>query len=157
MAYPNIPDLMTPNQLLQEVHDSVGNIVRHSVTFTAAGDGAVGAHNLFTVTGDVEARITAFCKTTLTIQVGATLEVGIAGATAAIIAQTAGDAIDVDEIWHDNAPDAKIELSSAAAWNIISGGNDIIFTVGTDTIDTGQIDFYCEWKPLSDGATVVPA
>lgn len=150
-----VGDLREPDDFLQALYNDTPLIVRKSVTFTATGLGAVGAHDLFVVTGDVKVKVYAVCKVVTAIETGATVEVGIAGATAVIIAQTAGDAPDAGEIWHDASPDAEFEAESVAPFNIISDGNDIIMTIGTDTINSGQIDFYCEWKPLSLGATVV--
>ena len=131
--------------------------VQHEVTFTAGGDGSVGSHALFTVTGAVRLRVIAHCTTSLTIQAGATLEVGYVGATTAFIALTAGDTIDVGEIWHDATSDAIIEANSVYTTYYLGGSTDITFDVRTDTIDTGVIEFVCEYEPVTTGATVVAA
>lgn len=135
---------------------------------TVAFDGATGnAHGevsgtsnpytLFTVTGDVAVKLLAVCVTTLTITATATLQVGVAGSTASLIALTAGDAIDAGEIWHDASPDAKIELSSVLTEKIIVGGTDIIETTATEDILTGVIKYICFWRPLSSDGNVVAA
>jgi len=128
-----------------------GRVIK-SVTF----DDTDAAVPLFTVTGDVVVRVVAICKTDLTSAAAGNVEVGIAGATDAIIATTVATAIDADEIWHDAAPDTDIEATSIAGFAgfIISGGADIILTPSAQ-IDTGVIAFYCLWTPLSaDGAVV---
>lgn len=136
--------------------------IEKSITFAGATGNAIGdyngtgePHDIFTVTGTVQARIIAICTTTLTIDSSATLEVGTAKSTAGIIAQTAGDAIDVNEIWHDNAPDSSVESSAVAGELIIN--EDIIGTTATANINTGVIKYICLWKPISADGNVVAA
>ena len=132
------------------------HLVTHEVTFTALGDGAVGSHALFTVTGAVRCRVMAFCTTNVEIQAGATLEAGIVGATTTFMALTAGDAIDVGNIWHDATPDASIELDSVYTWRLLNG-TDITYDVKTDTLDSGVIDFVVEWEAITATGNVVAA
>jgi hypothetical protein len=120
-------------------------------------DGTGNPAKLFSVTGEVIVRLLAVCKTTLTIDTGATIEVGIVGDTAKLIAQTAGDAPDVGEIWHDSAPDSKIELTSVLSESIVANSSDIYLTVGTANVLTGAIKFIALWYPLSKDGDVVPA
>lgn len=82
------------------------------------------------------------------------MEVGISGNTAAILAQTTGTALDVGEVWIDNAP-ATIE--ALPALQIIGAGQDIIQTIAGSTIDTGTITYYCLWFPISSDGNVVAA
>ena len=131
--------------------------VTHSVTFTAGGDGATGSHALFTVTGAVRCTVMAFGVVNLGIQAGATIEVGIVGATTQFIALTAGDAIDAGEIWHDATPDAKVEDVSVYTQFLLSDGTDITYDVKTDTIDSGTIDFVCEFELMTGAGNVVAA
>ena len=150
----------TTESLVAYIKQLVGQdkgIARHTITFTAGGDGSVGAHDLFTVTGTVRIRVLAVCTTNLAIQTGATIEVGISGTTDAFIAQTAGDDPDAGEIWHDATPDASIELDSVYSWQILANSTDVIYTVGTDTIDSGVMEFYAEWERLSADGNVVAA
>lgn len=118
-------------------------------------DGTGNPFDIFSVTGTVIAKVFALCTTTLEIDATATLETGTALSTAALIALTAGDAIDVNEIWHDAAPDASIELSSILTEKIIS--QDVIGTVATANINTGVLKFICLWKPISKDGNVVAA
>jgi hypothetical protein len=159
MANPKL--LMDPNWY---VGDAVADVLEvggfgygraiKAVTF-ADTDAAVP---LFTVTGDVVARVVAICKTDLTSAGGCNVEVGITGATAAIITTTDALDIDADDIWHDAVPDSDIEAASIAGFAgfIISGGADIILTPSLQ-VDTGAITFYCFWTPLSANGNVVAA
>lgn len=126
-------------------------------TFAAATTGAVGAHTLFSVTGDVLANVFAVCSTDVT---GAgTGEVGVTGNTAALIAQTTGTAIDAGEVWQNNTPTVGIGAALGNA-RPITNGLDILLTIGTATFTAGTVAFYCIYRPLSTGASIsvaVPA
>ena len=127
-------------------------------TTDAHGDSA-GTSNpftLFTVTGDVLVRIFGVCTTLLTGT--GTLEVGVTGNTAALIAQTTGTEIDANEIWSDASPTLGVDtLASVLGPYIIVNGLDIIETVGTADITAGAIYYICLWRPLSHDGNVVNA
>lgn len=116
--------------------------------------------SLFTVTGDVLCRVCASVNTGVTsTSNNGTLEVGIAGNTACLCVQDVADgtAFDVGDSWSlITAADAN-GAQFADEWCIVGNGSDIILTIGTNNMTAGDIDFYCEWKPLSSGATVVAA
>lgn len=132
-----------------------------TITFDGGTTDAIGDHDgtgdpftVFTVTGDVQVMVAAVCKTTL---VGAaTLELGVAGATAALLAQIA-DATDlvVNMGWLDATP--SLAEARTPQIHTIGGGLDIIGTVGTANITAGVIDFYCFWRPLSSDGLVEAA
>lgn len=131
-----------------------GIIVSKAITYVGASTGATGATTLFTVTGAVTARVFGICGTTI---VGAgTLEVGISGDTARILAQIA-DATDLaaEEIYLDATPTLKVEAMPSQL--IISNGQDIIQTIGTTALTAGQITYYCLWTPLSTTGNLVVA
>lgn len=132
------------------------------VTFDGATENAWGDDGgtldgaaLFTVSGTVRMRLFAVCETI--IAGGGKLEVGVTGSTASLIAQTTGTDIDANDIWHDNSPDAFVELSSVATEKIVANGLDVILTVSTDNITSGVIRFLCSWYPISAGASVIPS
>ena len=138
-----------------------GITTKKTMTFNGAvendpGDesGTGNPATLFTVTGTVLLRLLAICTTTLT-GASATVEVGTVLITTGLIPLTTGTDIEVNEIWHDNAPDKSVELSSVLAENIVSA--DVIQTVRTDDVDTGVIDYYAIWYPLSNGSSVEAA
>lgn len=120
-------------------------------TFVAATTGAVGAHTLFTATGNCLVTVFAVCDTSLTGS--GTVEVGVAGNTAALIAQTTGTDIDDGDIWVSATPGVGVQALPGTF--ILNDGADIILTIGTDTITAGVIDFYCLYRPLPDNNTGV--
>jgi len=141
-------------------------LCRKSITFDGATVNAIGDHDgtgdpatVFTVTGQVIVKIIPVCTTTLTFDADATIELGIAGATAVIVALTdlTVEGLAAEEIWHDTTPDAEIEASSVVPEHVITDSNDVILTVATANVLTGVIAFYALWRPLSAGAGVVAA
>lgn len=124
-----------------------------AITFSALTTGAVGATTLFTVTGTVAVRLFGVVSGTDVTGSG-TIEAGIAGNTAALLAQTTGTALDVGEVWIDNAP-ATVE--ALPALQIIGAGQDIIQTIATDTLNAGTLTYYCLWSPISEDGNVVAA
>lgn len=117
-------------------------------------DGTSDPLTLFTVTGVVAVKLFGVCTTNLA-GATATLEVGTALSTAGLIAQTTATDIDANEIWHDATPDASVELSSVATEKIVT--QNIIETVGTADITSGNIYYICSWYPLSPDGEVVSA
>lgn len=135
-----------------DLKQSGGIVVRKSITFAdAAGQGAVGTIDLFNVSGRCRVRISAYCETLLA-GATATVELGVAGGTALLIAQTTGTDIDAGEFWSDATP-AIVE----AAQGFMNLALDIIITVATAAVSSGKINFMCEYEPVSDGAYVEAA
>lgn len=131
-------------------------LARNTYSFAVDGGGQ-GAFTIFTVTGTVFAQIFGVCQTDMA-GVGSTIELGIAGNTAALIAQSTATDLDQYEVWQDATPEANpggVDLTGRSF--VITNGADVIMTVGTADLTAGIIDFYCLWTPLSAGATVVPA
>lgn len=151
-----IGQLTSPDAFLQDLYNrtSKGKVVRK--TFDGAVDGAQGAVTLFTVSGAVRAKIVGFCTENMA-GATATIEVGISGGTALIIALTTATDLIAGEIWHDASPDAEIEADSVAVPNIIADGNDVILTIATADLTNGTIVFVCEWEALTVGAKVEAA
>lgn len=116
------------------------------ITFTETGDGAVGTLTLGTVTGEILVEsICARCSTTL---VGAaTIEVGVASDTAALIAQIA-DATNLvaNELWISASPTGRVE--TAVVNKVV--GDDIILTIGSTALTAGVIKMLIEWRPITD-------
>lgn len=120
-------------------------------TFVAGTTGAVGAHTLFTVTGDVLVNVWAICTTLLTGS--GTGEVGTANNTASLIAQTTGTAIDANEVWQNATPTLEVGAAIGNAKPIASG-SDIVLTIATDTFTAGVVTFYVQYRPLSVGSSI---
>ena len=120
-------------------------------TFVETTTGATGAHTLFTVTDNCLVSVFGVCDTDL---VGAaTLEVGVAGNTAGLIAQTANaTTIDDGEILVDAT--SAVGVGAVPSTFILNDGTDIIMTIGAAAITAGVIDFYCLWRPLNNNSNV---
>lgn len=131
----------------------VPNLARKSTgDLTACGTSV----DLFTVTGDVLVRVGASVDVQVTCtSTTSTLEVGVSGNTAALCVQDAADgtAFDVGDSWSlITAADAN-GAQMADEWLLVGNGEDIILTVSVDDLTAGDIDFYCQYIPLSaDGA-----
>ena len=131
-----------------------GIIASKSRTYDGtAGNGTAGAVTLFTVTGDIIANVFSVCSVNMA-GTASTIEVGITGNTAALIAQTNGTAISSGQIWLDATP-ATIESLPTA--KLITNGTDIIETIASGTATAGALTFYCTWRPLSSDGNVVSA
>lgn len=117
---------------------------------------------LFTVTGIVYCRIVgvvgavAFTSTAGT----GTLSVGTVGATGAPLRQltvSGGAVLAATNVWVDettpNTPN-RLLVGATLSWTLINGLN-IAVTVATNNMIGGSITLYCDWIPVSAGATVV--
>jgi len=118
-----------------------------TITFTgAAGLGAQGTVAVGTVTGSILIEHMAIrCNTNLA-GASATVELGTAANTAALVAQTTGTDIDDGEFWKDSSPEAGV--SDAITNKVVEG--DIIITVGTADVTAGVLEIVAYWKPLSE-------
>ena len=120
----------------------------------SGGAGAIGTIDLFDVTGANFLLLVGWCTESL---VGAaTIEVGIAGATAALLAQVANaTTVDVDMAWFaDNAP-STMEVITTYGGAFFGGDQTVILTIGSAEITNGELSFVCFWTPLSANASVV--
>lgn len=117
-------------------------------------DGTSDPATLFTVTGTVMAVVFGHCTVDL-VGATATIEVGVAGNTAALIAQSTATDIDAGEVWRDATPGLGVETLNDPV--VIVGGADIIETIATANITAGAITYYCIWWPISDDGNVVAA
>jgi hypothetical protein len=115
--------------------------------------------SLFTVTGDVLARVHATVQTTIasTSNTG-TIAVGVTGNTGVFIAATTMDATNcvAGVTWVDATATLKAEaLAGTSGWVLIAGGADIIATIATNNMTAGAAVFYCDWiKKSADGLVV---
>lgn len=122
-----------------------------TITFVAGTTGAVGATTLFTVTGTVALNVYGFCTTDLTGT--GTLEIGTSSSTACLCDQQSATSIDNHEVWHDAV--LAIGGQVAGHWHVVN--QSVIQTIATNTVTGGVLTYYCNWVPLSQGATVVAA
>ena len=122
-------------------------------TFVAGTTGAIAAHTLFTVTGNCLVTVFGVVDTTLTSAGAPTIEVGVTGNTAALIAQSLAASLADSEVWVDGTL-TRVGVGAVPAMQVLNDGNDIILTVATATVTAGAIDFYCLYRPLSSDAAV---
>jgi len=131
-------------------------LARKTYSFAVQG-GAQGTINLFTVTGSVFVQIFGVCQTDLAGAL-ATVEVGIVGNTAALIAQTTATDVDQYTTWQDATPEAHpgaVNLTGRAF--VLTNGADVGMKISTAALTAGAIDFYCLWAPLSADGNVSAA
>ncbi len=135
--------------------DSGANLVkqqstRSTYTFDFGVTNRVAAaYTVFTVSGLVMIEfMSGFCSEDL-VGATATVEVGIAGDTAGLIAQTTATDLDNGDAWVAAAPAGVVET---AIENKIVAAN-VILTVGVATITEGTLTIICEWRPM----TIAPA
>lgn len=129
-------------------------------TTNARGDqsGTGNPFTLFTVTGEVLLRIFGVCTTDLASAGGGSLSVGLTGNTAALLPVTTATDIDQNDIWNDNAPAVGTDtLANLTGPHVVVNGLDIIETVGTADITSGNVRYVCLWRPLSADGNVVSA
>lgn len=114
------------------------------------------AKDLFTVTGDVLVRVCASVDVAVTSGGTPTLEVGVSGNTACLCVQDTvdGTAFDIGDSWSKTIAADANGAEIADEYVLVGNGVNIILTASADTITAGDIDFYCEWIPLSSGAAV---
>jgi hypothetical protein len=145
-----------------------GIVTKKTITFTGTVENSIGDFDgtltefpIFTVTGLVYVKVIGVCTVDLT-GAASTLEVGINGATTILIPLTTCTTIDDGEIWTDATPATyKIVGAATPADNLpleyMLNGTDIVGKSRTANTDTGEIDFYCIWRPISESGTVVAA
>ena len=155
---PNIVDKLTYDRLgapagaslaadLAAIVADTGTLLRlatKSITLSLAAPPVT--ETLFTVTGEVEVILIGYIDTAVTSAGALTLEVGVAGATAGLIAQTAVAALLINLLWMNATPAVLVTKPSA---QIIANGADIIHTIATAAATAGAITYYCWWRALS--------
>jgi hypothetical protein len=152
-----IQALVDPNNT---IHDA-SRIISYTTEAMTVGNGYGAAHdpNIFTVTGTILARAFAVVTTKVTSTSNDTLELGVTGDTACLLIQDTADgtAFDANFCWTlDQAPDTT-SAEMDTNWVLIPNGLDIKLFINDHDLTAGVVTFYLEWKPLSAGATAVPA
>ena len=129
------------------------------VTAVTAWSTANSPITLFTVTGTVLARIYGITVTALT-STGSTgtLAVGVTGTTTAFLGTTTADGTNfaTGSVWLDTSPTIRTEaLVAANLTTMLLNGANVILTIATNNMTAGAMTLYCDWAPVSAGATVV--
>ena len=127
-------------------------------TFAAANTGSIAQHTLFTVTGDVILSLFGIVNTTLTSGGASTISAGGVGNVAALLGVTTATNLADGDVWVDTT-DTRVGFGPLVAAHefVCNDGLDVTIDILTATITAGQIDFYCLYRPLESGASVVAA
>lgn len=143
---------------------SVGPRVVSKVITAAATSFTTAASpvTLFNVGGLVWVRLFGTIETALTSTgTNGTIAVGVSGNTGALIAATTADGTNfpTGAVWAgDTSPTVKSEVLTSVALNgALIYATPIIATIATNSMTAGALTFYCEWRPLSQQAYVIPA
>lgn len=137
------------------VADAGGNDGSGVVTVMAATNltgGSDGTVNLFTIEQDGLIAILGDCTTDLT-GATATLEVGIAGNTAALIPQTVATTLDDGERIDRSGVIASTVAPNVTPFFPVRAGDVVILTVGTASIDTGVVEWQAYFKGFDFAAS----
>lgn len=132
-------------------------VARKTVTFANTS----GTVNLFTVTGRVAAYFVHVCTTSLASAGGSALGVGTAeytdsfgGPIVDVTTVDAGMSIDYSNGGFTATPNQVSLPFNTGYW--LLNGQDIIATLSAQ-VDSGVLEFYCFWTPLSADGNVVAA
>ncbi len=145
------------------IHSVNPNYLPITVDFADAAWNTVATHEVLTVTGMVQLTIIPQVAATLTDAADlATLQLGIAGTTNAIIATTGaagvgGDTLATNEFWLDATP-ADVVVTKTALDNltvVVGAGLDVGFEVAGEALTGGRIIFHVWWTPLDATGAVV--
>lgn len=138
---------------------------KKTITFAGATENAWGDDGgdldggvVFTVTGLVKCQLIGDVTTDLVG--GATVEVGISGATAIFGKKLTDTTLDEGHIYLNETAAAYFAIGEeqASADDLpiyLLNGQDIILTTTTTNTTSGVIDFYCLWVPWGDDGDVV--
>ena len=119
--------------------------------------------SLFTVTGNVKARVFAVNTTALASTANnGTLAIGVTGNTGGFIAATTMDGTNfpTNAVWAGDTSSTllgEVLTNGSLNWVLLGNGVDIVATIATNSATAGEITFYCEYIPLNSSSTVVAA
>jgi hypothetical protein len=162
------------NRMLNPVPDSGNNVLQFRVAKKAATaytgasanthgdhDGTADPYTIFNVNGTVI--VADFFGVVKTAVVSAsdtgTLEVGTAGNTAKLLAQTTAGSgtLAAGDILTDAGSEAGVDVNAFSGAKHYIYNLPIIETLATNNMNSGQIDWYCVWAPAEPGASITPA
>lgn len=125
-------------------------------TTNARGDdgGTSDPYTLFNVTGDVLVGVAGVCTTNLAGS--GSLSVGVTSNATLFMGALAATSIDANEVWIDGTPAIGKPLDSLSFY-IVGNGADIIETVSTDNVTSGNVYYLAFWRPLTPGSSVSKA
>ena len=118
---------------------------------------------LFTVTGNVKARVFSV-QTTAATSTGTTgtIAIGVTGNTGGFMAATTADGTNfpTNSVWAGDTSATllgEVMSNGSLNWVLLGNGADIIATIATNNMTAGASTFYCEYIPLDSSSSVVAA
>jgi hypothetical protein len=135
-------------------------VATKTVTFTAAAYEVSTAVAVFTVTGNVKARAYGVVSTAIQADTGndGTISLGVEDNVAILCPVVTANETNfaIGDVWGTATTTKEADvILNTGGWVVIGAGEDIEINVLTEDITGGVIDLYCEWVPLSSGASVV--
>lgn len=153
----SLSDIITTQSSQQITKDLDVRVPKFAYVSTPDGSATAwtqAAHRLFTVTGLAYVRVIGVVTETITG--AATIEVGVAGATATIIAQLANaSTLAANDIFGGRTTATAVPAVKMEDYTAVYN-TDIDVLIGSANVTNGAITFYCEYIPIN-GATVEAA
>lgn len=113
---------------------------------------------LFTVTGTVLMRVFGVVTNALTSTgTNGTIALGVTASTGGFIAATTADGTNfpTGAVWVDTSPTVRAEALPATSGFFLNNGGNVLATIATNSMTAGGLIIYCQWLPVTPGATVV--
>jgi hypothetical protein len=140
----------------------LSNYFTITADMTSATWNTIASHEIATVTGLVHMVIIPECTSTLTDAAdGASIQLGVEGSTAALIASTGaagagGNTIATTEQWLDATPADLVATRTAlnALDFTVGGGLDVGYEITGAALTGGTIIFHVFWEPISSTGAV---
>ena len=143
--------------------ERLANYFTVTADMSSATWNTAASHELATVTGLVHIVIIPECTATLTDAAdGASIQLGVEGSTAALIASTGaagagGNTISTGELWLDATPaDLTDNRTAQNALDFkVGNGHDVGYEITGAALTGGTIIFHIFWEPISATGAVV--
>jgi len=130
---------------------------------TITANPGVGGTDLFNVgAGMAEVEIVGHVTAAITGTGAETLTVLAPGGLVTLIAATTATDLAAGEIWHDNSPDATVELSSVAPARLVGSDGGVgtraitLVQSGATAWTAGSLQIICRWRPVTVTIAVAP-
>lgn len=129
--------------------NKIRRLVTNNIIFNNTG---AGIHTIFIVDGFVKIKIYTRCKTSLVGESGITL--GITGNSIMFIDETLSTDLTSGLIWLDPINNALYSQFYEGIFDFGLGNNQDIILTTSDIITSGELEFACEYTPLSNNARI---
>lgn len=140
----------------------LANYFTITADMTSATWNTQASHEIATVTGLVHIIVIPECTSTLTDTAdGASIQLGIEGSTAILIASTGAagagaNTIATGEFWLDATPADLVDTRTAedALDFMVANGNDVGYEITGAALTGGTLVFHVFWEPISSTGAV---